>query len=329
MKMNQMNQCKAPPLTPPLAWTLLKQWHQHVYLKQQHKHTGRYITTETITQTCTPVIETTTETMIQMCTPVTQMCTPTETITQTSTPTESMPMPTPTPSPDPCPCRESLSGLRGGHCIRIKNSDSFGTLGYFTRKGRSIGVLSNFHVTGGHGNRLTSTPIHLRDFVATVSCAQCNKFIDASHSNLCRRPPPPFMLVDGTVVPGARTAQCYDRVRFCGCTSGCTETGRIFSTDFCGLYRCTPSSPAIIVCNQILFTPVAIPGDSGSLLINADTNEATGLVFARVVRQIDGVRTYPYGLANHIQTVFDLLGVSLAVWDIKSQKQEHKTIFFS
>ena len=60
-------------------------------------------------------------------------------------------------------------------------------------------------------------------------------------------------------------------------------------------------------------SPVAIPGDSGSLLINADTNEATGLVFARVVRQINGVTTYPYGLANHIQTVLDLLGVTLAV----------------
>ena len=121
------------------------------------------------------------------------------------------------------------------------------------------------------------------------------------------------MLVDRTVVPGVRTAQCYDRVRFCGCSSGCTETGRIFSTNFCTLYRCTPRSPAIIVCNQILFTPVAIPGDSGSLLINADTNEATGLVFARVVRQINGVTTHPYGLANHIQTVLDLLGVTLAV----------------
>ena len=63
----------------------------------------------------------------------------------------------------------------------------------------------------------------------------------------------------------------------------------------------------------MLFTPVAIPGDSGSLLINADTNEATGLVFARVIRVINGVTTFPYGLANPIQNVFGLLGVTLAV----------------
>ena len=163
------------------------------------------------------------------------------------------------------------------------------------------------------GNRLTSTPTHLRDFVATVTVAQCNEFIDASHSDFCRRRPRTFQLVDGTVVPGTRVAQCYDRVRFCGCSSGCTGVGRIFSTNFCTTYRCTPSSPLVIVCNQILFTPVAIPGDSGSLLINADTREATGLVFARVIRVINGRITYPYGLANHIENVFSMLGVTLAV----------------
>ena len=151
-----------------------------------------------------------------------------------------------------------------------------------------------------------------QDFVATVTVADCNKFIDASHSTLCPHPPPPFMLVDGTEVQGVQQASCYDRVRFCGCPSGCTETGRIYSTNFCTSYDCPPQK-RVIVCNQILFTPVPCPGDSGSLLINADTENATGLVFARVVRMIDGVKTFPYGLANPIQTVLKGLGVSLAV----------------
>ena len=180
-------------------------------------------------------------------------------------------------------------------------------------RGRNVGILSNYHVTGGVGNRLTSTPTHLRDFVATVTDAQCNEFIDASHSDLCRRRPRTFQLVDGTVVPGTRVAQCYDRVRFCGCSSGCTGTGRIFSTNFCASYRCSRSSPRIIVCKQILFTPVTLRGDSGSLLINADTREATGLVFARVIRRIDGRIRGLYNVANPIQTVLNRLGVDLAV----------------
>lgn len=151
-----------------------------------------------------------------------------------------------------------------------------------------------------------------KDFVATVTVAHCNKLVDASHSTLCRGPSPPFMLVDGTKVPGTQQAQCYDQVRFCGCVSGCTKSERIYSTNFCESYICPPLK-RVIVCNQILFTPVPCPGDSGSLLINAETKNATGLVFGRVRRIIDGRVTYPYGVANPIQTVLKQLGVTLAV----------------
>ena len=140
-----------------------------------------------------------------------------------------------------------------------------------------------------------------KDFVATVTVAHCNKFVDASHSTLCRDPPPPFMLVDGTKVPGTQQAQCYDKVSFCGCTSGCTDSGRIHSTNFCGSYIC-PNK--VIICNQILFKPAPCPGDSGSLLINAETNKSTGLVIGRAL---------PYGVANPIKTVLDQLDVTLAV----------------
>jgi len=112
------------------------------------------------------------------------------------------------------------------------------------------------------------------------------------------------MLVDGTVVPGIQGARCFDNVRFCGCTSGCTGIGIIHSTNWCGFVRY--SFGVFRFCNQILFTPVPRPGDSGSLLINADTSRATGLVFARIGTV--------YGLANpiHVHTVLTSLGVSLA-----------------
>ena len=119
-------------------------------------------------------------------------------------------------------------------------------------------------------------------------------------------PDPPYMLYDGTVVSGIQRAMCWDRVRFCGCASGCTSVGRIHSTNWCGLVYFT--KPVELrglhkFCNQILFTPPPVNGDSGSLLINADTNRATGLVFAGGAS---------YGLANPIRVVLNRLGVTLA-----------------
>ena len=107
-------------------------------------------------------------------------------------------------------------------------------------------------------------------------------------------------LSNGTVVPGVQVAQCWDNVRYCGCRSGCVQPGRIFSTDWCGKVE------GILFCNQILFmtNPNPIGGDSGSLLINSDTNRATGLVFARIGNI--------FGLANHIRPVLNNLGVALA-----------------
>lgn len=217
------------------------------------------------------------------------------------------------PPSDICPCRDPLTALRGGHCIKVKDSDCFGTLGYFTRARRDIGILSNYHVTGAPPNRVTSAPAPNQfpnppDYVATVTRVAFTNKVDASHSSLCRNPPPPFMLVDGTVVPGTQRAQCWDPVRFCGCTSGCTRIGKIYSTNWCGfVYYDKPEEirGTYKFCDQILFTPAAQPGDSGSLLINADTNRATGLVFARIGTT--------YGLANPIGRVLRGLGVRIAV----------------
>ena len=204
-----------------------------------------------------------------------------------------------------CPCRYDLSGLRGGDCLRIKGKIGFGTLGYFTKRNRNVGILSNFHVTLGPPNRVSTfirnSPIPL-DFVGTVGTVAFNKIVDASHSDLCQDPPPQFKLTDGTVVQGTRKARCGDLVRFCGCSNGCTGIGMVHSVNWCG--DITFSFGVFRFCDQILFTPPAIPGDSGSLLINAVNNKATGLVFALV----GGV----YGIANPIGEVLEDLGVTLA-----------------
>ena len=166
-------------------------------------------------------------------------------------------------------------------------------------------------MTKGPPNRLLSQPsppsplgaafTPQSDYVATVNTVSYDKFTDASHSEICRMPiPNPARLSNGIVVPGVQVARCWDNVRYCGCRSGCVQPGRIFSTDWCGKVE------GILFCNQILFmtNPNPIGGDSGSLLINSDTNRATGLVFARIGNI--------FGLANHIRPVLNNLGVALA-----------------
>ena len=222
----------------------------------------------------------------------------------------------PTTIPD-CPCRRNFTDLRGGDCLKVKNLDCIGTLGYFTRAGGDFGILSSSfnNVTLEQPNRLTSA--YLLDFpddhVAYVIRVAFDNKVDASHSSLCDVPPlpvpdPPYMLVDGTIVLGTQRARCWNRVRFCGCGSGCTPDGRIHSTNWCGFIDVTKPDGFHELrkfCNQILFTQPPVDGDSGSLLINADTNRATGLVLARIGNR--------YGLANQIGAVLNRLGVRIAV----------------
>ena len=117
------------------------------------------------------------------------------------------------------------------------------------------------------------------------------------------------MLVDGTKVLGSVEAKRNDSVRFCGCISGCTQNGIILSTDFCfrAFNPLCDDQFAFIRCNQLRFktTPIGQHGDSGSLLINADTKEATGLIF--------GGRIGQYGLATRIETVYEQLRIELVV----------------
>ena len=219
-----------------------------------------------------------------------------------------------------CVCRPSLGDLRGGHCVKIKNSNSeVGTLGYFTVRTNNmsdVGILSTCHVTGQIGNRIASRHRKLtrtgppgpaprvQYYAADVTIAECNNVVDASHSTLCTEAPT-FMLTDGTVVPGRETASVGDSVRFCGCASGCTESGTITSIDFCATVECTGcTSGSFERCNQILFTPAPQDCDSGSLLINSVTNNAVGLVYAAA--------NATHGLATPIADVLAALGVDLA-----------------
>ena len=224
--------------------------------------------------------------------------------------------PTLTPTPTPCPCRKPLTKLRGGHCLQIKNSKSFGTLGHFTKRGDNTGILSNCHVTGQEGTRVT-TPLRKQqmDYVATVTTSKYNEVVDASHSTLCRRPPPSPRLVNGIVVRGTVAAKINGRVSFCGCTSGYKGIRTILSTDICipGLiFNPLCANQSFRRCKQILCTPTNQDGDSGSLLINKINTLATGLVTGKITVRTRHSRRQ-YGVANHIEIVLKQLGVTLAM----------------
>ena len=154
----------------------------------------------------------------------------------------------------------------------------------------------------------------LRDYVATVTRDRFDKFVDATHSDICGNRLPTPALQDGTRVRRRpQRARCFDPVRFCGCTSDCVDPGMVVSTDFCTEFDITWKNGTNIthrMCNLILFTsdPLVQPGDSGSLLINTNTNRATGLVCGTAIRFGNPV----YGLADPIRAVLRSLNVKIA-----------------
>ena len=185
-----------------------------------------------------------------------------------------------------------------------------------TDNASDIGILSTCHVTGEIGNRIvtnnrkltstggTGTAPPVQHYAAKVTVAECNATVDASHSTLCTDPPT-FMLRDGTVVPHTETASLGGSAHFCGCASGCVDSGTITSIDFCTSVDCTGcNSGSFTRCDQILFTPAPQDCDSGSLLINAVTNNAIGLVYAAA--------NSTHGVATPIADVLAELRVNLA-----------------
>ena len=167
-------------------------------------------------------------------------------------------------------------------------------------------------------NRITSQPnppvpdhalFTQRDLVATVTKNVFNNFADASHSEFCSDDPNPILqLTDGTVVPAIRKAKLGDRVTFCGCVSSeCKICRAVFSTKWCGKVRYKTIGKSKFVkkfFDQILFTPLSVEGESGSLLIHEGTKKAVGLIFT-------GIKCF--GIATPIKTILDELAVDLPV----------------
>ena len=195
-----------------------------------------------------------------------------------------------------------LDTLRGGDSLAPMKASYAGTLGYFVMKNEAVGVLSNSHVLGSVRNKLIS-PAKVDggdpkdDYIGTVKSSVVTTSVDCGYAPLRGRITT-FRLKDGTTVRGNGTAQVGTLIRFYGRTSGSVRRGTVLSVNWSG----TIGGKQFV--NQILFSEMVQPGDSGSLLLNREDDTAIGLIFAE---------TSANGLANPIADVLNTLGVVIAI----------------
>ena len=195
-----------------------------------------------------------------------------------------------------------LDTLRGGDSIGVSTVGEAGTLGYFVRKGGDLGVVTNAHVVHRQDTTILSPSIVDKgvgeDMIGKTQTVLYNEEVDGAFVKL-RSTMDTYRLKDGTAVVGSEAARVKDRYKFFGRTSGLSEgvvsslmwTGRVGER----IYR-----------NQILLSGIVQHGDSGSLLVNRDSNRAIGLVFATI--SANG-----RGLANQIGPVLRDLDLTIAI----------------
>ncbi len=194
-----------------------------------------------------------------------------------------------------------LDTLRGGDSLAPMTASYAGTLGYFVKKKKTVGFLSNAHVMSGINTKLTSPAKKdggtSNDYIGTVQNAEVTKSVDCgyapSRGNITK-----FLLKDGTSVTGTEKAAIGTFIKFYGRTSGLVTRGAVSSIDWTGIIGGRQFD------DQILITEGVQPGDSGSLLINRENNKAIGLIFAEAAA---------HGVANHIGDVLKALDVEIAI----------------
>ena len=201
-----------------------------------------------------------------------------------------------------------LHTLRGGDSLAPATSNKAGTLGYFVKKKKAVGILSNCHVMRAVGDKLLSPAKKYRgpakkyrgtdnDYIGTVKNIAFTAAVDCGYAPL-RKKITKFRLTDGTSVTGTEAASVGTLIKFCGHTSGLVKRGAVQSVDWAGVVGGKQFR------NQILISEPARGGDSGSLLVNRENDRAIGLIFAD---------SAAHGLANQIQDVLAALGVEIAI----------------
>ena len=195
--------------------------------------------------------------------------------------------------------QNTMENLQGGVSLgRYNFKLTKGTLGYFVMRDDVIGVITAAQIGCARGTKIVS-PAWLDDALSleigkTEICVLSEEvaccFIRL-HVSV-----PSFQLKDGTVVSGTTKVQIGDKVKYYGSSSDQMVYSEVVQTHWKGTIDSLPWT------NQIQLSTPVLPGDSGTLVLKSETNEAVGLLFANAEGK---------GLANPIDKVLKALDVEL------------------
>jgi hypothetical protein len=224
--------------------------------------------------------------------------------------------------PTPPPTKGRLSKWRPcppGTGITVKGGLGQGTFGAVVLKNGMKKILSNNHVLAAFGNVAIGSPVYQPPYSTTNVLAKLESFVPVSQSTPnkvdCALASPvsqdditPNILVkndslDGSLIPkGVKEAYVDQRVVKSGSSSGYTE-GAVLFTD--GSIKVNvPHGTGVFIFDDIIIGTkgLASEGDSGSLLMDKDTLEAVGLIFAS---------SSTTSAACRIQSILEALGCTL------------------
>lgn len=103
---------------------------------------------------------------------------------------------------------------------------------------------------------------------------------------------------DDTVVTGTARAEVGDLVKYYGAGTRDITMALVEKIDWEG------EIDGLYWKNQIQLSVPTLPGDSGAILLKADTHEAVGMIFANANRR---------AIANHIDKILSEMGAQISL----------------
>ena len=193
----------------------------------------------------------------------------------------------------------TMANLQGGVSLgRYNFKLTKGTLGYFVKRDDVIGVITAAQIGCARATKIVSPA--WRDDGLSLEIGKTTICVLSEEVACCfiklHVSVTSFQMKDGTIVNGTTAAQIGDKVKYCGSSSDQMVYCEVVQTNWEETIDSLPWT------NQIQLSTPVLPGDSGSLVLKSETNEAVGLLFANAEGK---------GLANPIDKVLEALDAEL------------------
>ena len=134
--------------------------------------------------------------------------------------------------------------------------------------------------------------------VAMTTLLVISEEVDCAFALLTGVMLPSSKFKDDTVVTGTTRAEVGDLVKYYGAATRDITMALVEKIDWEG------EIDGLYWKNQIQLSVPTLPGDSGAILLKADTHEAVGMIFANANRR---------ALANHIDKILSELGAQISL----------------